>query len=444
MKKPEMPPNVKIPSLTAAETNKFLEQNIFDRLSEIDKEYLYWEEFKYKTKSIGFSVEKLWQVVKRFRNNSKTLIQLVDQKQFTFFYNTPGFIQQKLHEFDLNLGGYTEGGGLIPEEEKERFLISSIMEEAIASSQLEGAVTTREVAKEMLQSGRKPKNISEKMIVNNYLTIKKIVENKNEKLTPQFILDIHKSITNETLKNKGYEGAFRKNDNVKIVEDITNEVFYIPPEHILIDPLIKKLCDFANHVNDKQFIHPITRGIILHFLIGYIHPFADGNGRTARAIFYWYLISKNYWLIEYLSISNSILKARSQYARAFLHTEYDDNDLTYFIKYNIKSIDAALKSLKEYVKRKAEEKKQVFSLIKADGLNERQALIIKELADNKNKILTVKQIETKFSISNQTARTDLYNLVEKNFLVSRVVNKKMLFFVSEKFNDLVKKRLISN
>jgi Fic family protein len=313
------------------------------------------------------------------------------------------------------------------------------MEEAIASSQLEGAITTRDVAKEMLQSGRKPKNISEKMIVNNYLTIKKIVENKNEKLTPQFILDIHKSITNDTLKDKDYEGAFRKNDNVKIVEDVTNEVFYTPPDHILIDPLIEKLCDFANHVNDKQFIHPIIRGIILHFLIGYIHPFADGNGRTARAIFYWYLISKNYWLIEYLSISNSILKARSQYARAFLHTEYDDNDLTYFIKYNIKSIDAALKSLKEYVKRKAEEKKQVFSLIKLDGLNERQALIIKELADDKNKMLTVKQIETKFSISNQTARTDLTNLVDKGFLNSRTVNKKMMFFASEKFDQLVKK-----
>ena len=50
----------------------------------------------------------------------------------------------------------------------QRFLVNSLMEEAIRSSQLEGATTSRRVAKEMLRTGREPRDRSERMIANNY------------------------------------------------------------------------------------------------------------------------------------------------------------------------------------------------------------------------------------------------------------------------------------
>src|SRR6201999_3882984 len=100
---------------------------------------------------------------------------------------------------------------------------------------------------------------------------------------------------------------------------------YVPPDFNLLEELIERFCDFANSTNDTDFVHPIIREIILHFLIGYIHPFADGNGRTARALFYWYLLTKGYWLIEYMSVSRIILASKAQYARAYQHTEKDEN-----------------------------------------------------------------------------------------------------------------------
>ena len=265
------------------------------------------------------------------------------------------------------------------------------------------------------------------MILNNYLTIREIVEFKDDKLSPELVKKIHSLITKDTLEDKRDEGNFRTNNEVKAVDDISGEVFYFPPDFNFLDELMKDFCQFANSKIEKEFIHPIIRGIILHFLIGYIHPFVDGNGRTARTIFYWYLISKGYWLIEFLSISRVIIKSPAQYARAYLFTEYDENDLTYFIDFKLKSIDLALKRLKEYVVKKQQEKKQLTRLLLKDDLNERQAEIIKDFIINSETALSINEVQSRFGIVYQTARTDLIKLTKMGYLKSKTVGKKLLF-----------------
>jgi Fic family protein len=339
----------------------------------------------------------------------------------------------------MNLGGFLEAGTAIAPEDKNRFLISSIMEEAIASSQLEGAVTTREVAKEMLKTERKPRNISERMILNNYLTIKKVIEVKEKKLSKDLIKEIHRIISKNTLDQADKEGVWRTNDNVTVVDSDTGEIVYVPPSHELLDKLMDDFCAFVNKNHDKnEFIHPIVKAIILHFLIGYIHPFVDGNGRTARAIFYWYLVSKGYWLVEYLSISRIIIKSPIKYARSYLHTEYDGNDLTYFIHYNLRAMNLAMQDLQSYISRKVAEKKNIYSLIKNENLNERQAEIIKDFINFPNKTLGVKELQNQFAISYQTARTDLDHLVKLEYLEQKLIGKKLLFFRVSGFNQKIK------
>jgi Fic family protein len=188
---------------------------------------------------------------------------------------------------------------------------------------------------------------------------------------------------------------------------------------------------------EGEFIHPITKSIILHFLIGYIHPFIDGNGRTARTIFYWYLIKKGYWLVEYMSISRIILKAKSQYARAYLHTEYDENDLTYFVIYNIKAMSVALADLKKYIHKKTLEKRRMLSLLKETSFNERQLVVVKDILNDRDKYFSVKQIESRFNVSNQTARNDLTGLVKKGVLIERVSGKKSQFFAADDFDKVL-------
>ena len=439
MKKPERPPNSGISKEETADLVALLEnKELMEQLFEAEKNYPYWEKFKYKTKKLDASPILLWKFIKMQRSRNISKINLCDVKGFQFKYNISGNTLRRLHQFDLNLGGILEGGSIIPEREKERFLISSLMEEAIASSQLEGAVTTREVAKAMLRAKRKPMNHSEKMILNNYVTIKEIISIQKEALSPDIIKRIHRLMTKGTLDEKGHEGAFRTNDDVKVV-DINGEVFYDPPAYTKLPELMEAFCKFTNSKNEEDFMHPIVRGTILHFLIGYIHPFVDGNGRTARAIFYWYLISQGYWLVEFLSISRIIMKSPSQYVRAYLHTEYDENDLTYFIDFNLKSMEQALKGLKEYIDRKVKEKKNILKIIKNENINERQAEIVKSIINEPELIININEIQSKFGTVYQTARTDLLGLGAIGYLNSKRIGKKLIFFKSEDFDDKIKR-----
>ena len=279
------------------------------------------------------------------------------------------------------------------------------------------------------------------MILNNYVTIQKILEIKDEDITQERLLEIHKLVSSSTLDETTDEGSFRKTNEVKVVEVLDGEVVHTPPDFTELDSLIDELCFFFNNDSKGPFIHPIIKGCIIHFMIGFIHPFADGNGRTARALFYWYLLKKGYWLTEYMSISRLILKSKEQYARAYLYTETDDNDLSYFINYKLRTMRLAFDSLREYIQRKLDEKKQVTEFIKLKGINERQALILKWIYEEDSLILTVKEMETRLAVSNQTARADLQGLVDAGYLESLHINKKTLAFTkTDHFEKLVKSK----
>lgn len=391
----------------------------------VNGKYNYYDKWKYKAQEWDFDPKLLWGAVKVYRRISNKKMTIGGLHALEFLIGSPSKVQQYLHEFDMNLGGSLQGEMIIPAEDRDRYLISSLMEEAIASSQLEGAATTRKVAKEMLENSRKPKNQAEQMIVNNFNAMQWIVENKGAPITLNNIKHLHSILTKSTMVDINEEGEFRRDNDIKVVDVQTGAAIYTPPKAEDIDKLMTAFCDFAN---DREkfdfFLHPIAKAIILHFLIGYIHPFADGNGRTARTIFYWYLLKHGYWLIEFMSVSRIILSSKAQYTRAYLHTEQDDNDLTYFLDYNLKCIHLALEDLKRYIKRESEEKQNIMKILRSTTLNERQVILVQEVLRTPSTYFNVKQVETKFGVSNQTARNDLNGLVAEGLFEERRTGKK--------------------
>ncbi len=445
MKKPRIPPKSK--ELIELFENKdvinyMTNKEITGFINEMNRRYLSWDELIHRPTPNNANKELIWMLMKFNRNSTKKKLPICDEKGFSFEFNITDSIQQKLHEFDMNLGGNIGSTQIIPPEEKNRYLISSIMEEAIASSQLEGASTTRKIAKDMLKSARKPKNKSEKMILNNYLTAKMIKNSQTKKLTPEFILEIHKSVTNDTLEDKNFEGKFRDSDDIKVVDEMTGEIFHHPQNANLIPKLVEVVCNFVNNER-PYFIHPLIKASILHFLIGYIHPFVDGNGRTARSLFYWYLSKEGYWIIEFMSISRVIIKSPVKYACAYIHTETDDNDLTYFINYQLRTMKLALNELKSYILRKIQEKNELFKIIEGiEHINERQAYILKKFYDDPRKTLTIREVQEIFSVVYQTARQDLLQLEEKDFLKRKIIGKKQIMFLrSNNFIELIDKKI---
>nr|WP_298478266.1 Fic family protein [uncultured Maribacter sp.] len=226
---------------------------------------------------------------------------------------------------------------------------------------------------------------------------------------------MHRLVTKNTLE-PGNIGVFRTSNDVHVMKEVTGEIVNTPPKYNELQELMQSFCDFFNSNPKENFIHPIVKASILHFLIGYIHPFIDGNGRSARAIFYWYLLKNGYWLAEYLSISRIIMKTKVQYEKAYIYTEIDDMDVTYFIHYQVKVLTQAFEDLKKYIAKKKREQKHLTKFFQIKGINERQAQILYWVEKDENRFFTVKEIETIYSITNQTARTDLEELIQLQYL----------------------------
>lgn len=405
-------------------------------VDEINETYLYWSDVKYKKcpSNVDIPPIELWACVKF----SRMLKELVVWKKYNISFSLTNNMQCLCHYFDMNFGGSWGNNSLIPTKSKEQYLINSLMEEAISSSQMEGASTTRKVAKEMLRKEISPRSRSEQMIYNNYNSIRFIVNHKNEPLTEELLLKVHALMTYKTLENPADEGRFRDNDDVVVENSVTHEIVHTPPSYTDIPEFIKTLCAFFNDVENRVFIHPIIRAIIVHFMIAYVHPFADGNGRTARALFYWYMLKSGYWLTEYLSISKVIYRSKASYEKAYLYAEADKNDIGYFITYHLRALDLAFKELKRYIEKKSQQQ-QTLDFIKLGNLNERQAMILSLLNENPRLILTVKELQNRFAVSHPTVKLDVDALVERGFLDKIAVNKvKFNYVKGEKFDSLIK------
>jgi len=427
MKIPKSPPELKdILIKKGDELLKIMEdKEIRKYVSDCNRDYVHWDKLRRKNIPKNIDPEILWAMIK-FSRQTKQLIRIGD---VVLTYMLTDEIFKKLHMLDKGSAGRLESVfEFVNREGKDRYVISSLMEEAIASSQLEGANTTRRLAKEMLRKNKKPSNYSEKMIVNGYRTMQNILKMKDLKLTPEIILDIQKNITMDTLKNKNDEGKFRDNNEIVVGDSIdAGKIFHTPPDYKKLQFLIEEFCKFANNDTD-EFIHPIIKGIILHFLIGYIHPFNDGNGRTARSIFYWYVLSKGYWLFEYMAVSKILLRSRTDYGLSYLYTETDENDLTYFINYNLNAVEEALHDTENYIARKQREQAEVLKIIKTLKIsNTRQADMLKEFTKEPDKIFFIKEIMTTYGVVYQTARSDLLYLSKKNYIDKIKIGKRFGF-----------------
>ncbi len=401
-------------------------KTVYDFIIKCNQDYIPWDKLRYKKCPNNINLEHIWALIKLFRSQQYKSFKF---NGWTFKYLLLNDVLRKLHLMDKGAAGHLETGlESVNTEGKSRYIIGSLMEEAIASSQLEGAVTTRKIAKELLRLKKKPRNCSEQMIISGYETMQKIPKMKDKTLTLETILELHKDITKDTLRDKNDEGRFRDTNDIIVGDPLEyGKIYHIPPDYKKIGGLMEEFCKFASN-DDGEFIHPVIKGITLHFLIGYIHPFNDGNGRTARTIFYWYVLSRGYWLFEYMSVSRIILRSKRKYGLAYFYTETDENDLTYFINYNLNAIENALHDMEAYIRKKQEEYSEVLNLIHGiKDINLRQAEILKEFMNTPEKNFVINEIMTTYNVAYDTARNDLLHLTELGYLEKVKIKNKFIF-----------------
>ena len=285
------------------------------------------------------------------------------------------------------------------------------------------------------------------MVLNNYEAMNFVREHRSEPLTPSRILEIHRILTKDTLRRPEMVGVLRTaNDDVRVVDANTDETLHNPPHAKELTARLERICAFANAANEKgEFLHPIIRAILLHFMLAYDHPFWDGNGRCARALFYWCVLQNGYWLLEYVSISAVIRRAPVKYGAAFLYTETDEGDVTYFINHQLDVIEKSISDLQEYLLKKAKELKDLgktLGLLERQ-LNRRQLPLVQHALKHPSAKYTINDLVDLHKVSYLTARADLEALSRMGFLRKTKQGVKSVFLVPDNLKDRLERLVAS-
>lgn len=387
--------------------------------------YLHWDKLRRRPAPPGLTTEQWWLKVKLARKEASRPLPLTDAVGNPFGYTVPDQVLRHLHRIDQRTAGEVAMEEVVTSEREagRRFLVNSLMEEAIRSSQLEGATTSRVAAKEMLRNGREPRDRSERMIANNYRAISFVKEIGNE-LTPAAVLELHRIVTAGTLDDPDAAGRLQRpgDDRVAVFyRDDDRLPVHVPPPAEQLPERLEALCAFANEGDGgESFVHPVIRAVLLHFWLAYDHPFEDGNGRTARILFFWSMHARGYWLAEYLPISRLIRNAQAQYERAFLETETDDGDTTYFLIHQLELIDRAIADLHLYLRRKIDEQHDAEERLAGfGGLNGRQVALLGHAIRHPDHLYTYGGHAGDHRVTHETARADLTDLERRGLLARR-------------------------
>ncbi len=438
MKIPEKPPLLKdlidshLEQILAAMRN----EDMLVALPELVKKYDYWTEFKYKPLPEGITPHIAWAFREMYSSSQRRAAPVKDNNGIAFKYYLTPEAQRILHFIDRGTQSYFPINDLRETDDRKRYLLSSLVEEAIASSMIEGAATTRKEAREMLLSKRIPRKKSEWMVLNNYKAILFIKDNIDKPLSKALLLELHKILTDNTFseEEKDCRGRFRmpvpEDDSIGVY-DADGQLLYQPPDGSRIPHLVDCLIDFANTSNDgnkASFIHPVVKAIILHFWTGYIHPFADGNGRVARALFYWFMLKQGYWIFEYISISRMLLKMSGKYKRAYLYSELSDNDLNYFLLFNLEVIEHSITAMVRYIRTREEHQAESrFLFEKFPSINSRQRDILVNALKHPCREYTIAKHSALHGIAYATARQDFLSLAGLGLFIKQQRGKSFIF-----------------
>jgi Fic family protein len=407
--------------------------------AELTREYRPWRKVRAIARQHKLDPEAAWAAVKLGRWQNARSLSLKQSNGKSFCIVTVPLLGAALHRIDRATGGggpaaiHGADGVLSDPASRDRLRIRTLIDEAAESSLIEGAATTRKDAVEMLRSGRAPRSTGEQMVMNNYIAMQQIKRWLDRPLSVEMLLELQTILTDRTLDNAGEAGRLRRSDeNVRVVDERDNTDLYTPPPADALPERLTALCAFANRAHeDEFFIHPIVKASILHFMIGYEHPFVDGNGRTARAVFYWYALRNGYSIFEHTGISELIRKGYARYPQAYVDTELDDGDLTYFVLYKLDIIEQALDRLAEHLRHEEEKVRRSERLLKlSKDLNLRQRLLLEHSLRHPGTQYTVKSHMNSNGIVAVTARTDLDDLVRRKLMTTTKRGREVIYLVT--------------
>ncbi len=402
------------------------ERNKNETILKIEQEYLYWTKVKHYANKFELSEKIFWALIKKMRSEHRIAIFILANRDY-MTYSVDEIVQKKLYIIDDLVMQILSEKESDMDDLLEAYYQDGLIEESIATSQFEGAKTKRSVAKDMLYSGRQPKDFHEKMIVNVYKASKELLLSPNKMSVDSFV-KLHNQLIVNTKQTLQADDFNLRTDGVEIEKN--NKVVFKPisDSRQIQDSVNILLLWINNEIQFSHFIHPVIKAIVIHYWIAYIHPFYDGNGRTARMMFYWFISQhKQYEILKYIPISTTISKSRKGYEDAFLFVEHDEHDLNYFIHYHLDIIQKSLIHFKEHLAESQKSLKIAAQNLASYKLNWRQIRLIQHAQRHPDTRYTIRAHQEINKINRITATKDLETLVSHGFFSETKLSKIRLF-----------------
>jgi len=420
--------------------------------------YLHWDDLRHREippehLSEYPSHAEYWAGMKIARTASARRLPFRDTKGVPFWYCSSAVEQLGL-TVDRKAGGIAmETPRQAQSDHAHRHAEDGLIREAICSSQHEGATTPYDTAKEMLVMRRAPSDKSERMIHNNCRAMRFVISERRSLLTVDLIREIHKIVTEGTLDRPEDEGRIRggpegdRNFRVAYGE----RTVHVPPPSGELERRLELLCEFANAADEEgEFIHDCIRAMILHFAFAYDHPFLDGNGRTARILYYWVMEGRGprvpegggYALARHASISSVILRGTRDYARSYLLSESDGGDVTYFLDHHARLTLRVLQELDEKMTDCQKEHKRLAERLRRCGTagdwNHRQLSLLAHALGVPETSYVAAYHARRNSITKPTSLSDLDQLAAAGLLTKSRRGRKHLYRAATNLRDILR------
>ena len=365
---------------------------------------------------VSVSIRQFWPELERERRRHSQELPLPDQSGKPFWFVLTGGIEKQcdaiaeLARRDIAFTG----------PEFDALFQNAVVDEAVYSSVIEGTFNSREQAAEFIRRNKQPRNKSEQMVKNNYDALTYVLEHLEDEINEETILQIARIVT-----RRGAEVQVTGYRDGAVYVTGREGVVYTPPQADAVPEMMRLLVEFIQ----KSELHPLLKACIAHFYFVYVHPFGDGNGRTARALSYMMLLQAGYDFFRYFSISGVVAEERGKYYRSMRNVEDSDGDMTYFIDAYSGMLARTVEKMEHHLKYHVLARQKLKALEQNGTLNERQLKGAKWLLEGSNSSVTVEAWRRKYKVVTETARRDLLALCDAGLLSRELDGRKAVFRV---------------
>ncbi len=374
------------------------------------------QEYINKIKGINKFGTKVWREIEEDRQRKSQPVQLAGKNKEPFWFVQHPVILGLISEIERNRGFLSSL--VLPKKFLAKLQAENQKKEAYYSSHIEGAVTSLEDALLHLNkpSRKDYGDESLQMIMNNRDALDYLRTQASYPFSHDMICRLHKILVANTHKENPITVGDYRHGPIYVVNGQGQVVYEGPPAsdvRLMMEAYVQWL-------NEEDELHPLIKAALVHLYFVHVHPFDDGNGRSARALSNLYLMKKDYQFINFLSPSDYFDHHRGDYYKAIQDTESHDRDATFFIIYYLKALVDQLGFVQsEIVKeRKAKNIHDALNEKTREQLNKHQIKALSWMLES-NRPLTTKIYCKLGRCSDETARKDFNRMIELGIIKKR-------------------------